>query len=154
MSNLLHRPITPSSLRTSSSDEKVSEAFEKGGIRDNATQKENSSRLTNEESRLTGSIIAQGPEAERLAKQYAETLSRHSRLNPDNNPSFRARFALILLVMVLFWYAIQSRLRVIEWKRSLHTEPYDENYADMSRLSPMAEDSEIPLNYDIKHIEL
>ena len=95
MSNLLNRSLTPNSLKTSSSDEKISEAFVKGGHQnqDGCATEQQRSTLTKQETRLTGSIIAQGPEAERLAKRYADTLSRHSRLNPDNNPSIRARLA-------------------------------------------------------------
>jgi hypothetical protein len=85
-------------------------------------------------------IIARGPDAQRLAKQYRETLRRHSRLNPDNTPSAWTRVALIAFVVLLFWYAIQGRMQVIEWKRMLQTlngEKWDMDYTNLERLSPM-----------------
>ena len=145
---------TPSSVRTSSSNEKISEAFEVD--QDKAQSgKQHSLKKTANQNPLTGqSIIAQGPEAEELARRYADTLARHSRLNPENVPSFRARLFLIIFVALLFWWAIQGRLQVIEWKRTLHIEPYDEDYTDMDHLSPMAENFEVPLTFEQRHIEL
>lgn len=85
-------------------------------------------------------IVAKGPEAERLAKQYHETLMRHSRLNPDNTPSLWSRAALLIFIIILFWYAIRGRVRVIQWKRMLYAlngEPWDKDYTNMDQLAPM-----------------
>lgn len=145
---------TPSSVRTSSSNEKITEAFD--ADQDKLQSKERLSlNKTTTHNPLTGEpIIAQGSEAEELARRYAETLSRHSRLNPDNIPSFRARLILLIFVAFLFWWAIQGRLQVIEWKRTLHIEPYDEDYTDMDHLSPMAENYQMQWTVDQGHIEL
>ncbi|PWN35988.1 uncharacterized protein FA14DRAFT_189910 [Meira miltonrushii] len=145
---------TPSSVRTSSSNEKITEAFEANQekLQSGEPFSQNKTATNNP---LTGeTIIAQGSEAEELARRYAETISRHSRLNPDNIPSFRARLILLIFVALLFWWAIQGRLQVIEWKRTLHIEPYDEDYTDMDHLSPMAENYQVPFAVEQRQIEL
>lgn len=151
---------TSSSLHSSSSNEKITEAaMEPNKEKDEKIQsskRQIENQPFNSSDAILGhqKIIAQGSEAEELAVRYAETLSRHSRLNPNNVPSFHARLILVIFVTLLFWWAIQGRLQVIEWKRTLHIEPYDEDYTDMNHLSPMAENYQMAVTTQGGHLEL
>lgn len=157
MSTKSKRDSSSSSVRTSSSNEKITEAFESSDqekVRSSEDRRRSVNKIAHQNPLTGESIVAQGPEAEELARRYAETLSRHSRLNPENVPSFCARLILLIFVAFLFWWAIQGRLQVIEWKRTLHIEPYDEDYTDMDHLSPMAENYQVPLTVEQRHVEL
>lgn len=138
-----------SSVRSRSSDAKVS-ANEKQWSRPADGSDATANAPPRDGRQPADRVVAQGPEAEALAQQYAQTIARHSRLHPDNKPSKSARAALLLFIVVLFWYAIQGRLRLIAWKRTFKSEQWDRDYTDWEHMMPMAEDVVRPA----QHVEL
>lgn len=66
-----------------------------------------------------------------LPARYAKTMKRHSRLNRANDPSLSSRVLLLGFLGLLFYYAIQSKLKVRIWRISLNPVEYDKDYTGL-----------------------
>lgn len=66
-----------------------------------------------------------------LPARYVETMKMHSRLNRANDPSTSSRVLLLGFLGFLFYYAIQSKLKVRIWRASLNPVEYDRDYTGL-----------------------